>query len=218
MKGIGVGVTVVAAWLTLAAGVVGQAGVAGQGSGAAAEVAVAVDPERYELDRAHTYVGFVVRHLAVSNVRGKFTGFSGHVMLDEADPTRSSVSVTIDASTIDTSNERRDNHLRSADFFEVERFPNITFVSKSIERTADGLVMVGDLTMRDVTREVRVPFELSGPVDTGNGQRRIGAEATLRVNRFDFGLQWNRIQEAVQVVGDEVRIELAVEAATPRQN
>jgi polyisoprenoid-binding protein YceI len=206
MKGYGA-LAMVVGWMVVAAGAV-----AGQGNGEGA------DPERYELDRAHTYVGFVVRHLAVSNVRGRFTGFSGHVLLDAGDVTRSSVEVSIDASTIDTSNERRDNHLRSADFFEVERFPAITFASRSIEQTADGLVMTGDLTIRDVTREVRLPFEVSGPLEVGNGQRRLGAEATLRINRFDFGLQWNRLQEAIQVVGDEVRIELNIEAATPRQD
>ena len=90
-------------------------------------------------------------------------------------------------------------------------------MSTRIERSDDGLVMIGNLTIRDVTKEVRVPFELVGPITTESGRRRLGAEGTLRVNRFDYGLQWNRIQEAAQVVGDEVRIELSIEANTPRQ-
>ncbi|HEX2166601.1 MAG TPA: YceI family protein [Longimicrobiales bacterium] len=176
-----------------------------------------VDPVRFDIDQSHSYVGFTVRHLGVSNVKGKFTRFSGHIMLNETDVTQSTVNVTVETGSIDTSNERRDNHLRSEDFFEAERFPQLTFVSSRIEETADGLVLVGNLTIRDVTKEVRVPFELSGPVTTESGRQRLGAEGTLRIDRFDYGLQWNRIQEAVQVVGDEVRIELNIEANTPRQ-
>jgi polyisoprenoid-binding protein YceI len=175
------------------------------------------DVQRYDFDVSHTYIGFTVRHLAVTNVKGRFTRFEGHIMLDENDVTRSSVNVTIDTNSVDTSNNRGDDHLRSADFFEVEKFPQLTFTSKRVERTPDGLVMVGDLTIRDVTREVRMPFEVTGPVATSNGQRLLGAEAMLRINRFDYGLQWNRITEAAQVVGDEVRIELNVEARTPRR-
>src|SRR5690606_19819041 len=155
--------------------------------------------------------------LGVTNVRGKFTEFSGHIMLDENDITKSSVNVTIVANSVDTSNERRDNELRSANFFHVAQFPEITFRSTAVERTDDGLVLVGDLTIRDVTKSVRIPFELVGPVDAANGRRRIGAEGSLRINRFDYGLQWNRLQETIPVVGDEVRIELSVEANTPRQ-
>lgn len=184
---------------------------------ASAQGPAASDPERFDFDVAHTNIDFVVRHLAVANVRGKFNRFSGHILLDPADITRSTVSVTIDARSIDTANERRDDHLRSADFFEVEKYPTLTFTSRRVERTGDGFVAVGDLTIRDVTREVRIPFEVSGPISVGNGQRAIGVEGALRVNRFDYGLQWNRITEAVQVVGDEVRIELNVSARTPRQ-
>jgi polyisoprenoid-binding protein YceI len=176
------------------------------------------DPVQFDIDQSHSYVGFNVRHLGVSNVKGKFTRFSGHIMLNEADVTQSTVNVTVETGSIDTSNERRDNHLRSEDFFEAATFPQLTFVGSSIEETEDGLVLVGNLTIRDVTKEVRIPFELSGPVTLANGRQRLGAEGTLRVNRFDYGLQWNRIQEAVQVVGDEVRIELNVEANTPRQD
>jgi polyisoprenoid-binding protein YceI len=172
--------------------------------------------QRFDIDRAHTHVGFIVRHLAVANVRGRFTRFSGHIFLDESDITRSTVEVVIDAASIDTDNGRRDEHLRSDDFFDVERFPTLRFVGRRVERSGDALFLVGDLTIRDVTREVRMPFELTGPVNGGNDQRIIGAEGSLRVNRFDYGLRWNRFTEAVQVVGNEVRIELQIEARTPR--
>jgi polyisoprenoid-binding protein YceI len=168
--------------------------------------------ERYEIDGVHSNVDFVVRHLGVASVRGQFTRFSGHIMLDEADLTRSTVHVTIEAGSVDTRNQRRDDHLRSSDFFEAERFPTLTFAGRGVERAGDGHVLVGDLTIRDVTREVRIPFEMTGPVAMGDGQKRMGAEGTLRVNRFDYGLRWNRITEAVQVVGDEVRIELSISA------
>jgi polyisoprenoid-binding protein YceI len=172
--------------------------------------------ERYEIDTAHSNVDFVVRHLGVTNVRGSFARFTGHVLLDEADITQSGVDVTIDAASIDTRNERRDAHLRSADFFEVESFPTLVFRGRRVERAGDGLVLVGDLTIRDVTREVRIPFQVTGPVSMGEGRKRVGAEGSVRVNRFDYGLRWNRLTEAVQVVADEVRIELSISAVTPR--
>lgn len=172
--------------------------------------------EEYNLDTSHTQISFVVRHLGVSNVRGKFNKFEGKIHLDESDLSKSSVRVTIDANSVDTDNERRDNHLRSEDFFEVARFPQITFVSKRVQKNGSTYEVVGDLTIRDVTREVTIPFELAGPMKSANGQKRIGAEGSLVVNRFDYGLKWNRMTEAVAVVGPEVRIELNVEAATPR--
>jgi len=172
---------------------------------------------RYNVDASHSHIGFSVRHLAVATVRGNFNRFSGHVMLDEQDITRSTVQVTIEAGSIDTGNERRDADLRSASFFEVEKYPSVTFNGKRVERRGDELMLVGDLTIRDVTREVRIPFELTGPVASANGQKRFGAEGTLRINRFDYRLQWNDLREAVPVVGDEVRIELSIEAVTPRQ-
>lgn len=175
-----------------------------------------IDLVRFDLDPAHTHIGFSVRHMMVTNVRGRFNRFSGSVMLDPEDVTGSRVAVRIEAASIDTDNDRRDEHLRSADFFEVERFPHLVFESRRVERAGDDLVLVGDLTIRDVTREVRIPFELTGPLNVGNGQQRLGAEGTLRLNRFDYGLRWNRITESVQVVGDEVRIELNVSAVTPR--
>jgi polyisoprenoid-binding protein YceI len=175
-------------------------------------VAQAQTAQRYEIDVAHSNVDFVVRHLGVTNVRGQFTRFSGYIMLDEADVTRSTVDVVIDATSVDTRNDRRDDHLRSGDFFEVERFPELRFRGRGVERDGSDYVLVGDLTIRDVTREVRIPFELTGPVTLGEGQRRVGAEGAVRVNRFDYGLRWNRITEAVQVVGDEVRIELSISA------
>jgi polyisoprenoid-binding protein YceI len=174
----------------------------------------AVGLERYEIDVAHSSVDFVVRHLGVTNVRGRFGRFGGHVELDAGDVTRSRVEVTIDAASVDTQNERRDNHLRSDDFFEVEAYPSLSFLGRRVERAGDGLVLVGDLTIRGVTREVRIPFELTGPVQIGANRKRVGAEGALVINRFDYGLRWNRFTEAVQVVADAVRIELSISAVS----
>ena len=173
-------------------------------------------PDRYDLDRNHTRIGFVVKHMMVTNVRGVFTDFSGHIIYDETDPENSSVEVTIRTASVDTNVERRDNHLRSADFFDVDRFPEMTFRSTRIEPSADGLVAIGNLTIRDVTREVQLPVELSGPITFADGRKRLGASTRLTITRQDWGLTYSRVVEAVAVVGDEVTIEIDVEAATPR--
>jgi polyisoprenoid-binding protein YceI len=171
--------------------------------------------QRFEIDRNHSRVGFAVRHMGVATVRGEFRDFEGHVLLDTADITQSTAHVVIRTATIDTGNERRDNHLRSDDFFNAERFPTITFEGRHVEQTPDGYALVGDLTIRDVTKEVRIPFELNGPL-TLDGRQRLGAEGEVLINRKEFNLLWNNMVEGISVVSDDVRIELAIEAATPR--
>ena len=173
--------------------------------------------EQYNLDPSQTQISFVVRHLGVTDVRGKFNKFDGDIFFDESDITKSAVRVVIETASLDTDNERRDKHLRSEDFFEVAKFPAMTFVSKRIEQQNGKLVLHGDLTIRDVTREVAIPFELTGPVKMASGQKRLGAEGQLTINRFDYGLKYNKFAEAIAVVAPEVRIELNVAALTPRQ-
>jgi polyisoprenoid-binding protein YceI len=170
--------------------------------------------ERYTFDASRSQVSFVVRHLGVNSVRGKFSKFDGEIQLDETDLTKSTVRVSIDAASIDTEIEKRDNHLRSADFFEVDKFPTLTFVGRRVEKKGAQLHLIGDLTIRDVTREVAVPFTLSR--QTVGRQKRIKADASLEIDRFDYGLNWNRITEAVAVVAPEVRIELTIEAVALR--
>jgi len=177
--------------------------------------AVPDDVQRFEIDRTHSRVGFAVRHMGVATVRGEFRDFEGHLLLNTADITKSTVSIVIRTATIDTGNERRDNHLRSDDFFNAEQYPTITFETRRVEQGADGYVLVGDLTIRDVAKEVHIPFELNGPI-TLDGRQRLGAEGSVQVNRKDFKLMWNNMVEGVNVVSDDVRIELAIEAATPR--
>ncbi|MGQ0562073.1 MAG: YceI family protein [Gemmatimonadota bacterium] len=169
--------------------------------------------EKYDVDKSHTYIGFSVRHMMVTNVKGRFRNFDGEILLDQKDITRSSAHFTIDAASIDTENERRDNHLRSADFLNAAQFPTITFRSRRVQREGEQLSLIGDLTIRAVTREVVIPFELVGPIE-GSGRKRIGAEGMLTIKRFDYGLEYNRFAEAVAVVAPDVKIELNVEAVT----
>lgn len=168
--------------------------------------------EPYEIDRAHSSVEFAVSHMVLSKTKGEFNDFSGTVMLDDNDITKSSVEVTINTASIDTDDEKRDGHLKSADFFNVEKYPTITFKSKKIEKTMDGLAVVGDLTIRDVTKEVTIPFTMKGPI-SAMGSKRFGAEGNLTINRQDYGVSWSRtLDNGGLVVGNDVDIMLQIEA------
>jgi polyisoprenoid-binding protein YceI len=182
--------------------------------------APAPGPGTWEVDTAHTTAGFSVKHMMVTNVHGSFGKVSGTIEYDGKDLSSIAADVKIDATSVTTNNERRDTHLRSADFFDVENHPAITFKSKRAEKGADGRFrLVGDLTMRGVTREVALDVE--GPSQVVNAGRvfKIGASATTTVNRQDYGLAWNRAIEAGGVtVGDEVKIALEIQANRPNPN
>ncbi len=167
------------------------------------------DTTAYKLDPAHTGVGFAVKHLTVSTVRGQFGEFTGEFSVDEKDLTKSSFEVHIKTASINTQNDRRDTHLKSADFFDAANNPEIVFKSKRIEKKGDGYVALGDLTIRGVTKEVALPFTLAGPINGPGGLPRYGVEATTTVNRQDFGVSWNRsLDGGGLVVSDEVKIEI----------
>lgn len=146
--------------------------------------------EKYEIDRSHSNVGFTVRHMAISKVNGEFKDFSGTIVYDEKDITKSSVNVTIKTASIDTENERRDTHLRSDDFFNAAVDSVITFVSKKVEKQGDGYVAIGDFTLRGVTKEIALPFTILGTLTEQNGNKRVGVEAKTTINRFDYGVKW----------------------------
>jgi polyisoprenoid-binding protein YceI len=167
----------------------------------------------YEIDGAHSTAGFSVRHMMVTNVRGDFTKLSGTVDFDPNDLSKASIRATIDAASINTRNERRDNHLRSADFFDVAKFPTLTFVSKKFAKVADAKYKVtGDLTIHGVTREVVLDVEGPTPEVKAGNSFKTGASASVKINRKDYGLTWNRALEAGGVtVGDEVSITLDIE-------
>lgn len=193
--------------------VTGLAAVLAVAFGMAMTVPRAAAVDLYEFDPVHSSIGFGVRHMVITTVRGKFNKFEGRILYDPENITQSSVEVTIEAASIDTGIQKRDNHLRSADFFDVEKHPQITFKSQRIEKTAEGFVAHGPLTMHGVTRDVAIPFTVAGPVKDAWGGLRIGAEANLAIDRRDWGLNWNQALEAGGVLVDNnVRIELNIQA------
>lgn len=167
----------------------------------------------WAIDPAHSNVEFAVRHMMISTVKGRFADVAGTITLDAADPARSRADVTIGAASIDTRAEQRDQHLRSADFFDVERHPQIRFVSTGVEPVGDAEYRVtGDLTMHGVTRAVTLTATEEGRTRDPWGNDRAAFSATAKVNRKDYGLSWNQVLETGGVmVGEEIRISLDVE-------
>ena len=168
----------------------------------------------WNIDPDHSNIGFKVRHLMVSNVKGHFDKYSGVVNIDDKDIAKSKAEVTIDTASINTNVQKRDDHLRSADFFNVTTFPTMTFVSKKVAKAGkDKLKVTGDLTLHGITKEVVLDVE--GPtaeIKDPWGNIRRGAVATTKINRKDFGVVWNKaLETGGVVVGDEVTITLEVE-------
>jgi polyisoprenoid-binding protein YceI len=182
-------------------------------------VAQPVSATEFTIDVAHSSVGFKVAHMVVSKTRGSFQDFAGTIRLDENDLSNSSVEVTIDAASIYTANEERDDHLRSPDFFDAENSPTIRFKSGRIEKNGKGFIATGNLTIKGSTRLVELPFQLNGPITDPWGNQRIGVEIEpITIDRREFGLTWSKTIEAGGLmVGDEVTIELEVEAVELKQ-
>jgi polyisoprenoid-binding protein YceI len=168
----------------------------------------------YTLDSAHTRIGFVARHAMVTKVRGQFNDFEGSGVVDPSDFTKSTVTVIIQAVSIDTRNEQRDAHLRSNDFLAMEEYPQITFTSTGIQQTGPTSVeLTGDLTIRGVTNTVTIPFEFEGAATDPYGNLRVGFEGSLVINRKDYGVTWNVALETGGVlVSDKVTLEFEVSA------
>jgi polyisoprenoid-binding protein YceI len=167
----------------------------------------------YTIDPVHTFSEFSIRHLVISNVKGTIPDISGTILYDAEDITKSSVDVTLQVASINTHVEKRDDDLRSPEFFDVEKFPVITFKSTRVEKTSSGLMISGILTIRDIAHEVEFPFELSGPITDPWGNSRLGVQAKLTINRQDYGLTYNQVLESIGLaVGNDVNIELNVEA------
>lgn len=166
------------------------------------------------IDTSHSGVHFIVRHMVVSKVRGVFGAFSGTIDYDAENVERSKVQVEIDAASIDTREAKRDAHLRSADFFDVENFPKLTFQSTGVKKTGDDtLAVTGDLTIHGVTRPVTLKVEQSGGGKDPWGNERLVWSATTDINRKDFGLNWNQVLEAGGLlVSEKIVIELEIQA------
>jgi polyisoprenoid-binding protein YceI len=165
----------------------------------------------WDIDAVHSEVGFSVRHMAVSKVRGRFDGVSGHVVTTE-DPAGSGVEVTIDLSTINTHNTDRDNHLKSSDFFDVANHPELTYTATGFTEDGDGYVLDGELTLKGVTKTVPLSFELNGFGPDAYGGTRVGFSARTQINRKDFGVNFEGLHNGVIVVGDKIDIHIEVEA------
>ena len=168
----------------------------------------------WNIDPAHSAAEFKVKHMMISNVKGKFSGLTGALTLDETNPANSSVEATIPVATLSTGDAQRDGHLKSGDFLDAEKFPEFTFKSTAVEATAPGeLAVTGDLTLHGETKTVT--FAVEGPSEPGKdpwGNLRIGLSATAKINRKDFGLGWNAALETGGVlVGEEVTITLDVQ-------
>jgi len=167
----------------------------------------------WKIDPAHTNVEFSVRHMMIATVKGRFAEVSGTVNTDDASPASGAVEVIVGAASIDTREAQRDAHLRSADFFDVEKFPTITFRGKRIDaRKGSAFAVVGDLTIRGVTREVVLDVTSEGRARDPWGGERAGFTAAAKIKRSDFGLTWNQVLETGGVVvGDEIKISIDAE-------
>lgn len=167
----------------------------------------------WQIDQAHSHIQFAVRHMMISTVRGEFEKFNGTIDFDPENPEQSQVSVRIDAASINTRQPDRDNHLRSADFFNVEEYPVLLFESKRIERLGDNRGrVVGDLTIRDVTREVVLDVEYAGMARSPWGTTSAGFSATTTLDRKEWGLTWNQALETGGVlVGDKIKVDIEIE-------
>lgn len=167
----------------------------------------------FVLDPTHTTFSFVTRHAMVTKVRGSFEKFEGQAIVDGSSPETSSLSVNIDVASVTTRNVDRDAHLRSADFFDVERFPNMVFVSTNIAVDGDTVEVTGDLTIKDVTNSVTFPLEFHGSAKDPFGNVRVGFEGSVQVLRSDFGLTWNAALETGGfLVSDKVTLEVEISA------
>lgn len=182
---------------------------------AGASLAQTAPPEGvYEFDKAHTKIGFSVPHLVISKVEGHFNNFEGEISLGK-NLASSSVKAKVLTNSVDTGNAERDDHLRSDDFFGVEKHPEMRFVSTRLKGTLKSFKMTGDLTIKGVTKRVTFDTRYLGTVVDGYGNQKVAFEATTRVNRKDFGLAWSSLVEAGPVVGDNVTIQLIIQGAKP---
>lgn len=223
MRYIKVGLTIVAT-LALSLGLINFATGTFADSGKAIHVApealsietplVTTAADTYVIDPVHSSIGFTVRHLIINNIPGRFKEYSGTISYDAADITKSSVQFTAKVASIDTGVQQRDDHLRKADFFEVEKYPEMTFKSTRIEKKGkDSFIAHGTFTMKGVSKEIAIPFKVYGPVNAGGGKIRIGVEAALTINRQDYGVAYSRTLEGGGlVIGNDVNIQLNLEA------
>ena len=167
----------------------------------------------YEIDPVHSNLGFAVKHLMVSTVRGSFTNFSGEIRFDPKDTKVFETDVVIQTQSIDTRNLKRDDHLRSSDFLDAAGYPTINFKGKKLSGKKGGYTIIGDLTIRGVSKEISIPVEISGPVESPFGTQVIGISGETAINRQDFGVSWNKVMDqGGLVVDNNVKLVIDIEA------
>ena len=166
----------------------------------------------YKIDAAHSEILFKVKHLMITNVTGQFKNFEGTLTADTEDLSNAAVTFTADINSVDTRSEQRDAHLKSADFFDAEKFPEMKFTSTSFNKTGNSYVLKGDLTIRDVTKQVELNADYNGEVVDPWGQTKLGFEADGKIKRKEFGLGWDAVTEAGGVVvSDDVKLHLNIQ-------
>ncbi len=183
-------------------------------------LAAQTSAETWTIDPAHTVAGFTARHMMITNVTGVFEAAAGTIEYTPGNLGGAKADITIEAKSINTRNARRDTHLRTDDFINVETYPRITFKSKRVQNVrADGFDMIGDLTIRDVTKEIVLKVDgIAPPIKDPQGNRRVGANATTTINRKDYGVNYNRALEAGGVlIGDEVKINIEIQAVEQKR-
>jgi polyisoprenoid-binding protein YceI len=169
--------------------------------------------ENFAIDPGHSTVAFAVKHMVITTVRGRFTQFSGEIKLDETDLAKSSARIVIQSASIESGLPKRDDDLRSADFLDVAKFPQITFTTDRIEKSGDAYYLVGPLTMRGVSKEVRIPFTLNGKAKDASGHVRLGASGSLQIDRRQWGISYSKVLDnGGLIAANEVQIQLDIEA------
>ena len=175
--------------------------------------AIAFGADIYQVDSQHTTVGFSIRHMVINNVKGSFKNFTGTIEYDGKDPLTIKASGTIKVASLDTGIQGRDEHLRGPDFLDATQYPDISFQSERVEKQGNGYALIGKFTMHGVTKEVTLPFTVSGPVVDPWGNTRIGIETGATLNRQDYGINWNKtLDNGGLLVGNEVKAEINAEA------
>jgi len=167
----------------------------------------------YDVDPKHSYIGFRVMHMGLAEVPGAFRDFSGSINYDGKDVSKSSVNFTAKVTSVDTGVAPRDNHLRTADFFEVEKYPDMTFKSTKVEKKGDNWEVTGDFTLKGVTKQITIPFTANGMMKDPKGSVKMGISAQTMINRQDYGVKWgNKLPDGTLALSDMVKIDLQLEA------
>ncbi len=173
----------------------------------------------YDFDKAHSFIGFKVKHMGLVEVPGFFRDFTGEVNFDSKDVSKSKVTFKAMTTSVDTGVPGRDKHLRTADFFEVEKYPELTFQSTKVQKKGKGWIVIGDLTMKGVTKSVTIPFEIAGWLPASErGGMKMGIAGETTINRRDFGVNWgNNLPSGIAAVSDEVKVVLQIEAGKAKK-